>query len=167
MIALTIKSLKNFMNRLLISDTFDTFQVSEVSITTFATFSIDGAMHQDFYEPGTAEYMEASGQRLILWKDIKAYCFSIIKGKRTPLSFKFVLQLPRDEVELLIAKSDLSISPEDVFGLFLNCQYNGEVLTLTTGTSLRIFTLDKSLDKAWDQMLQDFLYQQDLDFTGP
>ena len=38
MIAITIKNLKNFMNQLLLSDTFDRFQVSEVQITTFATF---------------------------------------------------------------------------------------------------------------------------------
>ena len=167
MIALTIKSLKNFMNSLLISDTFDRFQVSEATITTFATFSIDGELHPEFYENETADELRTSSQRQVFWKDIKSYCFSIIKGKRTPLSFKIVLQLPPDEVELLLAKSGLNLLPEDIFGLFLNCQYHGDSLTLTTGTSLRVFTLDKSLDNAWDQMLQDFLNQQDLDYMIP
>lgn len=163
MIAITIKNMKNFMNKLLISDTFDRFQVSEASVTTFATFSVDGSLHPDFYGPAAAEELRATGRTQVLWHDVKPFCFSIIKGKRTPLSFKFVLMLPADEIALLIAKSGLAIIPEDVFGLYLNCQYNGEAITLTTGTSLRIFTLDKSLDRAWDQMLEEFLVQQDID----
>ncbi len=165
MIALTIKSLKNFMNRLLVSDTFDRFYVSEASITTFVTFSIDGLLHQDFFDADTAKELRSSGQQQVLWKDIKPFCFSVIKGKRTPLSFKIVLLFSRDETELLIARSGMDITPDDVFGLFLNCQYNGEALVLTTGTSLRIFTLDKSLDEALDHALREFLIRQDIDFT--
>ncbi|MDD3277649.1 MAG: DUF5721 family protein [Lachnospiraceae bacterium] len=163
MIAITIKSVKTFMNKMLLTDTFDNYYVSEVSITTFATFSIDGKLHHDFYDPGRAEELRSSGQEQILWKDIKAFCFSVIKGKHAPLAFKFVLQLPPQEVALLIARSSLSLIPEDVFGLFLNCQFTGETLTITTGSSLRIFTLDKSLDHAWDTMLQTFLTQQEIE----
>lgn len=163
MIAITIKSVKTFMNKILLTDTFDNYQVSEVSITTFATFSIDGKLHHDFYDPGQAEELRSHNQNQILWKDIKAHCLSIIKGKRSPLAFKFVLQLPADEVALLIARSGLSLIPEDVFGLFLNCQFSGDTLTITTGSSLRVFTLDKSLDNAWDHMLQEFLAQQDIE----
>ena len=87
----------------------------------------------------------------------------MIKGRRTPLAFKFVFQLPSDEVDLLLARSGLPLIPQDVFGLFFNCQYHGESLTLTTGSSLRIFTMDKSLDQAWDGMLEDFLRRQELE----
>ena len=50
MIALPIKHVKDFMNKLLLQDTFDRFLVSEASITTFTTFSIDGQLHADFYD---------------------------------------------------------------------------------------------------------------------
>ncbi len=163
MIALTVKSLKVFMNSLLISDTFDHFLVSEASITTFTTFSIDGILHPDFYGSDISDKLQESDRSQVFWKEIKAYCFSVIKGKHTPLSFKFVLQLPKEEAEKLIMKSYLNIEKQDLFGLFLNCQYNGETLTLTTGTSLRVFTLDKSLDEAWDQMLKAFLAERNID----
>ncbi len=163
MIALQIKHLKNFMNKLLLQDTFDRFLVPEASITTFATFSIDGEFRPDFYDSEKAEKLREEGRRQVLWKEVKPFCLSVIRGKRTPLSFKFVFQLPPSEVALLTAKSSPDLSADDVFGLYLNCQYNGEVLTLTTGSSLRLFTMDKSLDYAWDQMLLEFLRLQDLD----
>ena len=163
MIALQIRHIKDFMNKLLIQDTFDRFLVSEASVTTFATFTVDGEFYPDFYAPEEAQGLRASGRRQVLWKEIKPFCFSIIRGKRTPLSFKFVFQLPQEEVSLLTAKSSPDLSAEDAFGLYLNCQYNGETLTLTTGSSLRLFTMDKSLDQAWDKMLMEFLRLQDLD----
>ena len=163
MIALQIKHIKNFMNKLLLQDTFDRFLVSEASITTFTTFSIDGELRPDFFGPEQEGQLRLSGRRQVLWKEIKPFCLSVIRGRRTPLSFKFVFQLPAEEVALLTAKSSPDLSADDVFGLFLNCQYNGEFLTLTTGSSLRLFTLDKSLDNAWDRMLLEFLRLQDLD----
>ena len=49
MIILQITQLKNFMNTLLRLETFDRFPVSEASITTFTTFSIDGSLHTAFF----------------------------------------------------------------------------------------------------------------------
>ena len=151
------------MNKLLLQDTFDRFLVSEASITTFTTFSIDGQLHADFYATEKAKELKAQERTQVTWQEIKPFCYSVIKGRRTPLAFKFVFQLPSDEVDLLLARSGLPLIPQDVFGLFFNCQYHGESLTLTTGSSLRIFTMDKSLDQAWDGMLEDFLRRQELE----
>ena len=49
MIAFEIDQVKLFMSRLLLSDAFDHFLVPEVSITTYATFRIDGTLHPAFY----------------------------------------------------------------------------------------------------------------------
>lgn len=163
MIALQIRHLKEFMNKLLLQDTFDHFLVSEASITTFATFTVDGEFHPDFYSSEEAAAPGTAGRTQALWREVKPFCLSVIRGKRAPLSFKFVFQLPREEVALLTAKSSPDLSADDVFGLYLNCHYNGEILTLTTGSSLRLFTLDKSLGNAWDDLLQEFLRLQDID----
>lgn len=162
MIALQIKNIKNFMNSLLLQDTFDRFLVSEASITTFTTFSISGDLRKEFLDPTLLDQKEYQNRTQVTWKEIRSFCLSVIKGKRTPLSFKFVFQLPPEEVELLLARCDLPMQPEDVYGLFFNCQYQAEMLTLTTGSSLRVFTLDRSLDQAWDRMLTDFLESQGL-----
>ena len=42
MISLQIKNTKSFMNTLLVSEQFDSFEVEEATITTFNTFYIDG-----------------------------------------------------------------------------------------------------------------------------
>ena len=46
MIALQIVDLKDFMSKLLIGSTFDSFWLCEASVTTFATFTIDGTLHR-------------------------------------------------------------------------------------------------------------------------
>ncbi len=51
MLAVQIDHVKNFMRELLLQGTFDSFLVSEVSITTFTTFSIDGQLHPEFFGP--------------------------------------------------------------------------------------------------------------------
>ena len=163
MIALQIKHVRDFMNKLLLQDTFDRFLVSEASVTTFATFAIDGQFHPEFYDPETPEGQKATGRRQVTWQEIRPFCYSVIRGRRTPLAFKFVFQLPESETALLLARAGLNLEPRDVFGLFFNCQYHGDVLTLTTGSSLRVFTMDKSLDRAWDAMLEDFLRNQELE----
>lgn len=165
MLALHITNLKDFMNKLLLKDTFDAFLLCEATITTYASFHIDGTMHPDFFDAGEAEQMKAANLHHCSWQQMRPHCFSIIKGKRTPLNFKIILQLNAEETALLVAKSGLSIIPEDVLGLYINCQYDGAKVTLTTGSSLRIFTLDKSLDRAWDEMLQQFLARQDIEFA--
>ena len=162
MIAVQIKNIKNFMKELLLADTFDHFLVSEANVTTFTAFNIDGLLHPEFFEQEKAEEISRSGRTQVLWSEIRPFCLAVIKGHRTPLNFKFVFVLPPKEVALLLARSSLSIQPEDVFGLYFNCQFQSEALTITTGSSLRVFTMDKSLDRAWDNMLTDFLNRTEL-----
>ena len=157
MIAIQIKNIKGFMNSLLLKDTFDHFLVSEASITTFTTFSVSGDLRKEFFDPDQADQEDLASRNQVSWKEIRSFCLSVIKGKRTPLSFKFVFQLPPKQIQKLLEEYDLPFQPEDVYGLFFNCQYHSEMLTLTTGSSLRVFTLDRSLDQAWDRMLTEFL----------
>ena len=49
MLSLTIKDLKQFMNKLLISDTFDGMCLSEAYICTGCSYTIDGKLNTDFY----------------------------------------------------------------------------------------------------------------------
>ncbi|MDO4490081.1 MAG: DUF5721 family protein [Lachnospiraceae bacterium] len=162
MIALQIKNIKDFMNHLLLQNTFDNFLVSEASITTFTTFSITGDLRKEFFDPELAESADLQSRTQVLWKEIRPFCLSVIKGKRTPLSFKFVFQLPEGPLCSLLSEAELSLQPEDVYGLFFNCQFHADQLTLTTGSSLRVFSLDRSLDQAWDKKLTAFLTEKGL-----
>ena len=79
-------SAKNCMSHLLLKDTFDHFSFIEGEITTFNTFTIDGFLKKDFFD-------EAPEDVHSHWKDVREFCFQIIRGKRTPLSFKIILLL--------------------------------------------------------------------------
>ena len=49
MLSLTIKDLKQFMNKLLIGDTFDNMCLSEAYICTSCSYTIDGKLNTHFY----------------------------------------------------------------------------------------------------------------------
>ena len=159
MIALSLTEVKECMSKLLLSETFDPFLFVEGEIMTYATFSMDGYLNKDFFEEGSAPEREYT-----LWKDVREYCFSLIKGKRTPLSFKFVLGLSESNIEKLIGQQGLDFEPEDVRGLYINLKYDGQKLQCVTGTAMNLFTLDKSLEQAWDVMVQKFFVQKEIAF---
>ena len=162
--AFTIKNLKDFMNQLLLADTFDYFSVSEATITTLVTFCVFFSLHPYFYDSDTAARLKAAGKSQVRWSGIKSWCYSVIRGKRTPVSFRFIFLLPEDRSRALCESSQAPVEPDNIAGLFLNIHYNGTALTVTTGTSLKIFTLDKTLEHAFDNAVQKFLLEHGIDF---
>ena len=123
------------------------------------TYTLDGQLHKEFFDS------EQKPMRThCLWEDVQAQCFSIIKGKRTPLNFKIVFQLSSSNVEKLLSQSGIALKPEDIYGLYLNCQFDGKQLLCTTGTSLKIFTLVKQLDRVWDEMVRKFFRKNQVAF---
>ena len=64
----------------------------------------------------------------------------------------------------LLEQENLSFAPADVQGLYLNFKYDGTTLSCTTGTSMNLFTLDKSLEQAWDKMAQRIFAKYEIPF---
>ena len=60
MLVLKINDVKNFMNQLLIGQTFDDFSLVEASITTFCSFTIDGKLHRDFFDSDSKQLADAT-----------------------------------------------------------------------------------------------------------
>lgn len=162
MIALNILDVKTFMSKLLVGDIFDNFYLSEASITTYVTFSIDGSLHKEFFDTALADSLHLEERSYTLWKEVKPFCFSVMKGKHTPLHFKIVFLLSGENITKLLIQSGISYTPDDIFGLYLNFQFDGSHLSCTTGSSLRMFSLDKSLDRVWDDMVIRFFQQQEI-----
>lgn len=159
MIALKLTNRKLFMKHLLLAETFDHFLFIEGEITTFSKFSIDGYLQKSFFEDTEQPNVEFS-----FWKQIRDYCFSIIKGKQTPLNFKFIFSLSPENTARLITQNQLDFHPEDVQGLYLNIRFDGTDLLCITGTSLKTFSMDRSLEQAWDKMVQKFFIQKEIAF---
>lgn len=155
---------KKCMNALLLHSTFDSFLFIEGEITTFNTFHIDGRLKKEFFRQDEEAASAVQSRDYSLWKELREFCFSLIKGKRTPLGFKLVFSLSAPNIERLLIQEELSFTPADVQGLYLNFKYNGTELTCTTGTSMNTFTMDKSLEQSWDKMVQRFFAKHEIDF---
>lgn len=159
MIALALTDVKECMSKLLLSETFDPFYFIEGEIVTYSTFSIDGFLRKEFFDT-----KEAPQREYALWKDVREFCFSIIKGKHTPLSFKFILGLSNSNIEKLLLQQELDFKPQDVRGLYINLKFDGQNLQCITGTAMNLFTMDKSLEQAWDKMIQKFFTQKEIKY---
>ncbi len=157
MIVLDLKA-KNCMSHLLLKETFDEFSIIEGEITTFNKFTIDGYIQKDFYE-------EAPEHAFSYWKDLREFCFNIIKGKRTPLNFKFILSLAKKDFEnFLVSQKIQGFQPDNIQGLYLNFKYDGTNLQCVTGTSMNLFTLDKSVEKAWDEYVKNLFSEKGIEW---
>lgn len=162
MIALNILDRKECTKDLFIGNIFDHFLLSEASVTTYCNFTIDGSLHKNFYSEEEQDQLGLGGRNLARWEECRPFCFSIIKGKHTPLHFKFVFQLSQEDIEKFLLSSGVPFTVADVFGLFLNITFDGNMLLCTTGTSMRMFTLDKTLDNSWDIWVMTFFKENGL-----
>ncbi len=165
MIALYIKDLKPFMHELFLTPTFDHFLVPEACITTFSTFQIDGSLEREYYTTEELEQIPALQEQTATWSQLRPICFQLIRGKKTPLNMKIIFRLPVIQLEKLLSRGDFHYTSADVGGLYLNIHFNGTSLSCTTGTSMRMFTLDKSLEQEWDRLIQKFFLTQNLSFS--
>ena len=156
MLALRFVDIKDFMNKLLCTDLFDHFLLSEASISTYADFSIDGHLNPDFFNPEDPQYEQFKEAGIVPFSLLRPVCYSLIKGKSTPLGFHFVFQLSPLNQQRTIEKSGSSFKSEDITGMFLNLRYRDQQLTCTTGISYRTFTPDKSLEQEWDRLIPLF-----------
>lgn len=162
MISLHILDIKNFMTQLLLRDSFDRFYLAEATINTFASFYMDGHLQKDYYTSEELETTEEYRQPYALWKQMRPFCLDLIKGKKTPLSFKIIFQLSDADTGRLLAQAGVPFSPADVGGLYLNLHYDGQTLHCVTGTALKFFTMDKSLEIAWDETVRKFFRQREI-----
>ena len=64
----------------------------------------------------------------------------------------------------LILENDLNFDPDCVNGLFLNIRYQDGSVTMTTASSLNTFTLDHSLDEAFEKYIVKFLTDADISY---
>jgi len=170
MIQVQLNTIKEFMNQLLILDYFDNFPFVSGEITTFNTFSIDGFIQKDYYyQDGSHKNKEQPQENntsleYSTWKDLKEYCHSIIKGKKPPLSLKFIFKLPEVAIEPFLEKYNLDYPKEEIQGLYLNIRFESQNLYITTGTTLKTFSLSKDIENAWDKELTAMLDALEMDY---
>ena len=167
MVAIEISSMKNFMSKLLTSDAFDGFLLEEAVISTVNTFTIDGHINEDFFAGREDESpYPASYEGFRPWSELRGFCFDLIKGKRPPLFFRFVLHLMPEKAQALLARENCEIDPSQLKALVLTIRYDGTRAVLTTGTSFHTFLLSKEPDRIWDKAMLKYLDGKEIAYTG-
>lgn len=162
MISLNITEVKPFMAKLLMNTVFDTFQLRELELSTITNFTISGQFNEDFF---TKEELEERGEsRVLLWSDVRQLVFSMIKGSKTPLLMKIVFQLPGELCAGLVQRSGGRLRMEEIGGLYLNVRFDKGELHIITGTAIKTFTLDKTLEQEWDAEVQNILKMNGITF---
>ncbi len=156
--AVTIENQKSFTTHLFTRETFDGFLTTEASFSTATDFTLDGHINPDYLSEDELLLPE-NKEGIVFWKKVRPLCFEIIKGKKLPLRFKIVFMLSSGAVRRFLERSDLAFDPAQVNALFLNVNYQEGKLVCTTGISLKTFSLDKSLEHAWDAYAEKFLNQ--------
>ena len=162
--AFYIKDQKQFMNRLLKSELFDHFLLAEATIHGAISYNVDGHINPEFFEAEELAALTADGSEYLPFSHFRPICYELIRGKHTPLYMKFVFLLSPANEKKTIASADTVFSAEDVGGMFLNLTFRDGQMILTTGVSYRSFTMDRSLDNAWDTLAARFLNNHGIDF---
>ena len=159
MLSIQIKDLKKFTSLLFTEDTFDKFCLHDAVFRTSATTVIDGSRNTDFYREG-----ETAPEALyVYWSELRPVCFTLIRGKHLPVSFRLVMLTGKEVTRQLVRLSGFTDC--EVSSLTLNITYREGALYLTTGISYEGFTLDKTLEKYWDGTVRAFLEKHALDYT--
>jgi len=146
----TIEELKTFMALLLRGELFDTWEVTEAKVETFFELSVNGRLKKDFFEEPVEPHRD-----FVKWGEIKDLFFQAIKGKRLPGMLRIVLAADREWTERIVRECGKE-KEEAGAALFLNIRYTAAGCQVISGVSHVGFTLDKTLDNAWDGALQEF-----------
>lgn len=146
-----VEELKSFMGVLLKGELFDAWEVTEAKVETFFELSVNGRLKKDFFEE--PENVERDFAK---WGEVKEIFFQAIKGKRLPGMLRVVLAAEKEWTEQILR--DCGREKEEAGAvLYLNIRYTANGCQVISGVSHVGFTMDKTLEFAWDAALQDYL----------
>ena len=159
MIALHITELKVFMSKLLTTNIFDDFLLQEATLQMGIGYVIDGRINKAFYQNEEDQLTERS--TFITYGEVRSTLFDLIKGKRTPLGFQVLLQLPPKKSAVLFPEG---LDAHLIKGLVMNIRFDGSKALITSGISYTSFSLDKAPELIWDEAMMNFLRRAGISF---
>lgn len=162
MIALKVIEVKPFMAKLLIQNMFDEFLLSEFTMNTYSRFQINGKLNKEYFNSSELEDMEE--RTYAKWKEVKPFALSIVKGNKTPLSFHITLMLTNEQIIKVLQSSGVAMKPDEISGLYFHIKFENSNLYIITGTGIKTFVLDKTLENSWDEQVKDFMKKNEIAF---
>ena len=113
MIAVQIADIGSFMTKFLRSEIFDPFEFMEGTLQTRITYDFDGHILSDSYSEDELREEGLFGHTYLPFSMQRPVLFDLIKGKKTPVFFKFTLFLsPLDFWSFPISTSFLLLQPQ-------------------------------------------------------
>lgn len=162
MIALRILDVREFMSKLLVKGAFDGFLLSEAELLCGCAYVINGRRNKEWYS--NEELSELPEPDYMQFLEQRPFLYQLIKGKKTPQSMKIVLLLSGENVKKLLEGIGRLAEADSIEGLFLNIRYEKGEVKLVTGSSFKVFTLDKTIEREWDDSLKRFLRHCEIAF---
>lgn len=164
MISLQVANKGLFMTKLLASDAFDSYLLEEAVIKMAAVFSIDGHLNKDFFESAVWEDPAQRPYDFAAWKDMKKFCFDVIRGKTAPSFLRVTLRLKPEETEKVFTEVAPAVR-DNIAAAALQVRLERETLKVLTTLEYRTFTMDKSAEPFWDKEVRQFLTGLGVQYT--
>ena len=149
-----IKEIKEYSNGLFTEERYESFYLFSVKLDSAISYDIDGKINRNYYSE--EEFNELPEKEYICWRDIKKTVLGFMKDGKLPVKMKLILMFNKDNVNRLIEMNNIPIHPDNVRALFMNVIYSENRLSITTGTSLNVFTMDKTLEELWDKTVEKY-----------
>lgn len=147
-----IDNRKDFMNKLLKSDLFDTFEVRDVVVHTAFKLAISGERNLEYFNDSldidSAD--NSSLTKFLAWGEIRNHVYNLMSGNKLPTYFKIILSTNKERT--------LDICP-DATTLYLNITFKDNHISCGTGTAYATFTMNKSGELEWDERIKRFLFK--------
>lgn len=164
MISLRISSLGSFMSGLFSHNTFDSFLLAEGTLQTAVTWKVDGRVQKDFFDKEALEDPAQLPYEHVAWSGIRPSLRELIRGKRPPVFFRFVLLLKPEYTRVLLEKEGDRELLDCVGSFVLTVSYKDSAASILTGISMKSFTLNKNADILWDKTVRKFLQAKEIAF---
>ena len=150
-----IENVNKIANEILAGKIFDSFLLVEAEISVISDFNIDGRINKKFLDEEELD----NSEDFIEWKKVKKLCYDVIKGKKMPLSMKYIFKLSDSKIPAFLKSNQIEgVASETVKGLFMNIKYENGKMDCVTGTSLSTFDLnDRRVEEAWDETVKKFI----------
>lgn len=150
MFSIQEENIKIFMNKLLKDTTFDALEVRSFQLETIVKYDISGNINKAYLKDDEVRFF-------VNWFELKPYIVSLIKGNVKPKYMKIVFSLNDLDLEKIASNST---------AMFLNITYNSQnnLITGTTATSQKTFSLDKKDEKVWELELLSLLQKNGINF---
>ena len=152
MLSTEITDIRRFTSYLFTASLFDDYFLHDAEFCTAFSVTFDGRKNPSFYEE--AEREEEMKAPFMTYKSLRPMFFSLIKGKRLPVSFRIVLLSSPEMTERIVRESGFT---GKVSSLSMNVLYREGKLTVSTGIAYQTFTTDRSLEDAWDRAAASLL----------